>query len=155
MATCQTYQMSIKIEHRNLEIWKTCNDFSVQVRNLILPLSLKVLRHREGERGTIFLLWLFHSPPSRVAPPRTCELAKANRLLPRQVSTLLTFFKFPKSSTRFRCVTSFTLASPRFPSGAIVTSLSDMSALPACAWTPVLMLHLTKPCAELKGSQPN
>ena len=30
------------IEHRDLEIRKTRNDFSVQVRNFLLPLSLKV-----------------------------------------------------------------------------------------------------------------
>ena len=123
--------MSLKIQHRNLEIRKTRNDFSVQV---LLPLSLKVLRHKE--RDTISLSWLFHltHPPSRVTPAEgLCKQAKTNRLPPRQVSSQPTLFKFPKSSARFRCVTSFALASPRFPSWTIVTSLSDTSALPARA----------------------
>ena len=35
---CETYIECPKIEHRNLEIRKTRNDFSVQVRNFLLPL---------------------------------------------------------------------------------------------------------------------
>ena len=60
------------LEHWNLEIRKTRKDFSVQV--LLLPLSLKVLRHKE--RDTIFLCWLFHlAPVSRkfVSPLRARE----------------------------------------------------------------------------------
>ena len=85
------------------------------------------------------------------------EQAKTNRLPPRQVSSQLywLFQNLPKSLARFRCMTSFALSSPRFTSRAIVTFLSDTSAPPACAWTPVLMLHLSNPCTEPKGSQPN
>ena len=148
--------MSIKREHMKLETRKTLNDFSVQVRNLLLPLSLKVLRLRR-ERHNLSILAFSSAPhPSRATPTtRPRQLAKANRLIPRQDSTLLTFFKFPKSSVRFRFVTSFALASPRFSSRDIVTSLSDTSALPTRALTPVLMLHQTNPCAEPKGPQPN
>ena len=130
----RTYNVHIyiyKIEHRNLETRKTHNDFSVQVRNFLVPLSLKVLRHKEREAQS-FYSGFFISPPPISCGTRhkgLCEQAKVERLLPRQVSTLQTFFKFPKSSARFRCVTSFALASPRFPSRAIVTSLSDTSAL--------------------------
>ena len=43
-----------------------------------------------------FYSGFFISPPSRAAPAtRPRELAKANRFLPRQVSTLL-FLKIPK-----------------------------------------------------------
>ena len=42
-----------------------------------------------------------------------------------------------------------------FPIWAIVTSLSDTSAPRACTWTLALMLHLSNPCTEPKGSQPN
>ena len=42
MAMCET---CIK----NLEIRKTRNDFSVQLRNFLLPLNLKVVRHKERE----------------------------------------------------------------------------------------------------------
>ena len=152
--------MSIKIELRNLEIRKTRNDFFVQVRNFfLLPLSLKVLRHK-GRRAQCF-----YSGFSSAPPPNTCgtrhkglhEQAKTNRLPhePGLISTPWLFQNLPKSSARFGCVTSFALSSARFPSRAIVTSLSDTSAPPARVWTPVLMLHLTNPCAEPKSSQPN
>ena len=118
----------IYIESRNT---KNTYEFLVQVRNFLLPLSLKVLRHKERDtQYTFFLFWLFHlppppsratpplppsSPPSRATPAQGLrEQAKANRLLPRQDSTPLTdFFKIPqKSSARFRCATSFALPSP-------------------------------------------
>ena len=115
--------LHIYIEHRNLEIRKTRNDFSVQVRNFLLPLSLKVLRHKEREAQS-FYSGFFICPT-----PNTCgtrhkglrEQAKANRLLPRQVSSLLyrLFQNLPKSSARFRCVTSFALSSPHFQCGLL------------------------------------
>ena len=146
------HRMSLKIEHRNLEIRKTLDDFFVQVWNFLLTLSLNVLGHKEREAQSFYSG--FFICPQHVWHR---EQAKANRLLPKQVSTLLTdFFKISqKSSARFRCVASFALASLRFPSRAIVTSLSDTFALRTHKWTPVLMLHLTNPCAEPKGSQPN
>ena len=55
------HRVSIKTEHRNLEIWKTRNDFFVQVLNFLLPLSLKVLRHKEREAQS-FYSGLFISP---------------------------------------------------------------------------------------------
>ena len=100
------------IEHRNLEIQKTRNDFSVQVRKFLLPLSLKVLRHKE--RGTIFLFWLFHLNTCGTRYKGLHEQAKTNRLPPRQVTSPLVwlFQNLPKSSARFRCVTSFALFNP-------------------------------------------
>ena len=150
--------MSIKIENRNLEIRKTRNDFSIQVRNFLLPLSLKVVRH--NERGRIFLFWLFHLHPAISCGTRhkgLREQAKANRHFRSPVlnSTNWLFQNLPKSSVRFQCMTSITLANLRFLFRAIVTSLSDTSALRTRVWTPVLMLHLTNRCAEPKGSQPN
>ena len=61
------------IEHRNPKTRKTRNDFLVQVRNFLLPLSLKVFRHKE--RGTIFLWWLFHLSPITCGGPATRPLA--------------------------------------------------------------------------------
>ena len=95
--------MCVCVEHRNLET-RINTDFLVQVRNFLLPLSLKVLRHKD--RDTFFLFWPFHLPP-----PNTCGthhkatgLASANKrkpthLLPRQAdSTPLhsDFFKIPQ-----------------------------------------------------------
>ena len=150
--------MSIKIEHRNLEIQKTHNDFSLQVQNFLLPLSLKVLRHKERDTHSFYSSF-FICPPST----HTCgtrhkghwpgfgKKAKANSLLPRQVSTPLTFFKIPKI---FWCMMSPTLCCPHFPSG-LLWHLWVTRLLCARMWTPVLMLHLSNPCTEPKGSQPN
>ena len=120
--------MSIKIEHRSLEIRKTRNDFFVQVRNFLLRLSLKVFRHKERDTHS-FYSGFFICPPllcdTYPRPPRASE-----RQPSRSVSSLNSLFQnLPKFSARFRCVTSFALASLRFPSRAIVTSLSDTSTL--------------------------
>ena len=149
--------MSIKIEHRNLETRKTRNDFFVQVRTFLLPLSLKFLRHKE--RGTIFLFWLFHPPH----PANTCgtrhkglrEQAKTNCLPPRRVSSQLTdFFKIsqnpPRASGAWRHSHSLAPVSHL----GILWHLWVTRPLCARAWTPVLMLHLSNPCTEPKGSQP-
>ena len=69
-------------EHRNLEIQKTLNDFFVQVRNFLLPLSLKVLRHKEREAQS-FYSGLFHLPP----PHLVRHLPKASRASERQPSS--------------------------------------------------------------------
>ena len=107
--------------HRTLEFRNTKNtyDFLVQVRNFLLPLSLKVLRHKERDSHSFYSGFFICLPPISCGTrhkshwPGFGEQAKANRLLPRQDSTLLTdFFKIPKSSERFGFVTSFVLASP-------------------------------------------
>ena len=84
------------------------------------------------------------------------EQAKTNRLPPRQVSSQLSdFFKFsqnpPRTSGAWRH--SHSLASVSHI--GLLWHLWLSRPLCACAWTPVLMLHLNNPCAELKGSQPN
>ena len=67
----------IYIEHRNLEIRKTRNDFSVQVRNFLLPLSLKVLRHKERDTHSFypgfFICPLLISCDTCPRPPRANE----------------------------------------------------------------------------------
>ena len=76
-------------EYRNLEIRKTRNNFSVQVRNFLLPLSLKVLRHKERDTHS-FYSGFFICPLSHATPAQGLhEQAKVNRLLPRQVSSQL------------------------------------------------------------------
>ena len=150
------HRMSIKIEHRNLEIRKTRNDFSVQVRNFLLPLSLKIFRHKGRERHNLSIM-AFSFPPHLV-----WHLPKSSRdsesQPSRPVSSLNSpkwlFQNLPKSSARFRCLTSFVLASLRFPTG-LLWHLWVTPPLCARAWTPVLMLHLSNPCTGLKGSQPN
>ena len=84
------HRMSIKIEHRNLETRQTRNDFFSPVRNYLLPLSLKVLRHKEREAQSLYSGFF-------ICPTNTCgtrhkgprEQAKTNRLPLRQVSSQL------------------------------------------------------------------
>ena len=105
--------LHIYIEHRNLEIRKTCNDFFVQVRTFLLPLSVKVLRHQE--RGTLFLFWLFHLPTPNTYRTRykgLREQVKVNRLVRCLVSTKWLFKNLPKSSALFWCVTSPAFRNP-------------------------------------------
>ena len=91
---------------------KNTYDFLVQVWNFLLPLSLKVLRHKERDTHS-FYSGFFICTPSHAPPVQGLwQAVKANCLLPRQDSTLLTFFKFPKSSAHIQCVMSFALASP-------------------------------------------
>ena len=152
------HRMSIKIKHRNLEIRKTRNDFSVQVRNFLLSFSLKVFRHKEREAQSFYSGFFICLPPQHMwhppqRPPRASE-SQPSSLEAGLNSTNWLFQNLPQPSARFRCVTSFALASLRFPTGQLwhlwVTR-------PFCvyAWTPVLMLHLSNPCTEPKDSQPN
>ena len=87
--------LHIYIEHRNLEIRKTRNDFSVQVRTFLLPLSLKVLRHKE--RGTTFLFWLFHLPHPPQRSPRATESQPSRAV---SSSQLTDFFKISQNPLR-------------------------------------------------------
>ena len=82
----------------HIETRKTLDDFFVQVRNLLLTLSLKVFRHKE--RGHNLSILAFSSAPT----PNTCgtrhkglrEQAKTNRLVRCPVLNSLTFSKSPK-----------------------------------------------------------
>ena len=87
----------IYIEHRNLETRKTRNDFLIQVQNFLLPLRLKVLRHKERDTHS-FYSGFFICPHILCAPAQGLpKQAKVNCLLPRQSSIQLTdFLKIPK-----------------------------------------------------------
>ena len=152
------HRMSIKIEHRNLEIRKTRNDFLVQVRNFLLPLSLKVLRHKERDTHT-FSSGFFICAPHHLV--RHLPKASANK----RKSTLLVrcpvlnstnwLFQNPPNPPHASGAWRHSHLLVQFPIWAIVTSLSDTFASPAHARTPVLMLHLSNPCTEPKVSHPN
>ena len=153
--------MSIKIEHRNLEIRKTRNDFSVPVRNFLLPLSLKVLRHKERDTHSLYSGFFICPPPSRTAPAtKATGLASASKRKPN-------VFSRGRSNS-----TNWLFQNPQNPPRASGAwrhphSVAPVSHLGYCdisewhvrsaarAWTPVLMLHLSNPCTEPKGSQPN
>ena len=84
--------------HRTKESRNTKNtyDFSVQVRNFLLLLSLKVFRHKEREAQS-FYSGFFICPPSRATPAQGLhEQAKVNPS--RSVSSLNSpkFLQIPK-----------------------------------------------------------
>ena len=92
--------------------------------------------------------------PLRATSSCFSEPQKSTVFIQCLVSTLLTFFKFPKSSARFRCVTSL---APRNPTSNVgYCDISEWHVRSVCprALPPASRLHLTYPCAEPKGSQP-
>ena len=129
---------------------KNTYDFFVQVRNFLLPLSLKVFRHKE--RDTVFLCWLFHLPQTTCD---TCRQASASK----RKSTV--FFRGKAQ------LTDFSQISPNHPrtlpvhdvihipwlnflSGIfILTSVNDTSS-PCARQHLRSSLHLTNPCAKRK-----
>ena len=142
--TYNVHKMFIyNIEHRNPETRKTLDDFLVQVRNFLLPLSLKVFRHKEREIHLTFL-----SAPNHVRTRHKAMASKRKSTVFFRGRTQLTFFKSPKIlHTRFRCMMPFTSPSPIWD---FYFDISEWHILPARAWTPALMLHRTNPCAERK-----
>ena len=141
------------IEHRNLETRKILDVFLVQVQNFLLPLSLKVLRHKERNTHS------FYSGLSICPPPILCGACSAQiRLasaspkvnLSHSVSSsqLNWFFsKSPKSSTH-------TSTGQPFYLGFLFWHLW-MTHPPRVRQHQCSSLHQTNPCAEPKGSQPN
>ena len=116
------------------------HDFFVQVRNFLLPLSLKVFRHYERDTHSFYAEFSICPPPSHATPAArpSAWLRRAprvNRLLARQNSTN---WLFSNLSPCFRCVTSLT---------SLVTStlwdfycdISEWHVRFARAWTPALM----------------
>ena len=123
----------IYIEHRVSKHEK--HDFLVQVRNFLLPLSLKVLRQKERDTHSLYS-GLVIRPPSRAAPV-ACKFVwplRAPKVNPSRPVSSLNSTKFlqnsqnpPRASVAWR---HSHLLTP-FPIWAIVTSLSDTSAPPA------------------------
>ena len=102
------------------------------------------------------ILAFFICLPSRSVPvTKATGLASASKRKPtvfsRGRSQLYNdFFKIPKFSGRFRCVTSFALASP----SGLFWHLWVTRPFNVRAWTHVFMLRLSNPCTEPKDSQP-
>ena len=83
-----------------------------------------------------------------VARPRRASESQPSSSGAELNSTQLTFFKSPKIlRARFRCMMSF--KSPSLIRD-FYFDISEWHILPARAWTPALMLHLTNPRAKRK-----
>ena len=76
---------------------KNTYDYSVQVRNNLLPLSLKVLRHKERDTHS-FYSGFFICPHLVRHLPKASASKRKSTIFPLgvQFSAQLTFFKIPK-----------------------------------------------------------
>ena len=115
-----------------------------------------------GERDTIFLCWLLLHCQLSTQPTHGARSAQSRLASPRYESKLsrsdagtqLTdFFQLLKSSAH----TSGAWRHPRplVPITGIFILTSLNGTFSPRAWIPALMLHLTNPCTEPKGSHPN
>ena len=109
------------------------------------------------ERDTIFLCWLLLHRQLSTQPTHGARSAQIRRASPSfesqlshsEAGTQLTAF-FSNLSPRFRCVTSPPSPSLNFYLGFLFWHLWMTHPLRARVRTPVLMLHLTNPCAKRK-----
>ena len=132
---------------------KNTYDFLVQVRNFLLPLSLKVLRHRERDAHSFYSGFsicphqhVWHPPQghwpgfgkqAKVDPSRSVSSSQLS----------LTFSKSSKSFAHFRCVTS----------PAISSSVSHLGHFDISEWhirSARAREHLSNLCVEPKESRP-
>ena len=89
-------------------------------------------------------------PKPRAHPTQSLsELAKVNLLLPRLELNWL-FSNLPKSSALTSGAWHHSHPPVTFPIWDFYFDISEWHILPAHAWTPALMLHLTNPCAKRK-----
>ena len=128
------------------------------------PLSLKVLRHRERDTHSFYSGFFICPPPTTTISCDTCPrprawLRRASESQPSSPEAGLNStnwpFQNPPNPPRASGTWCYPHSVASFPVWAIVTSLSKTSAPRARARKPVLMLHLSNPCTEPKGSQPN
>ena len=142
-------RMFITYIHRTEESRNTKNtyDFLVQVRNFLLPLSLKVFWRKERE--AIFLCWLSQSfyagfsictPPTHVAPDTRPRRARESQPSSQPSRTQLNwlFSKSSKSSARAFGAWhhSHLLVKPSL--WDFYFDICERHILPACALTPAL-----------------
>ena len=89
--------MCVCVQHRNLETRKTRktrNEFSVQVRNFLLPLSF---RNKESEAQSFNCGFFISPPPSCTTPAQGLrEQGKVNRLVRCPVLNSTNFLQIPK-----------------------------------------------------------
>ena len=150
------HRMFITYIHRTQESRNTKNtyDFLVQVRNFLLPLSLKVLRHKERETQSFYAGFSICPRPTRVAPvahkfvwPQRAPKVEPSRS--ESSSQLTDFFQIPQNPPRTLPV-HYVIHIPKSYQGFLFWHLWMTHPPLARAWTPALMLHLTNPCAKRK-----
>ena len=127
----------------------------VQVRNFLLPLSLKVFRHKEID--TIFLSWLFHLPQTTCCTYHKSSVSFKSQLSSLEAKTQLHVWRQELNSLTFSQISAHASGLWRHSHSPVTIPIWDFyfdicewHILPARAWTPALMLHLTNPCAKWK-----
>ena len=149
--TWNGHRMFITYIDRTWESRNTKNtyDFLVQVRNFLLPLSLKVFRHKERE-----IHLTFPSVPNHVRTRPRPWRARESHPSSSGVKTQVTdFSQFPPPKSSAHASGAWRHSHAQV--WDFYFDISEWHILPARAWTPALMLHQTNPCTEPKGSQPN
>ena len=113
-----------------------------------------------GERDTIFLCWLLLHRQLLTQPKRGARSAQSRLASPSSESQpsrseagtqLTAFLRSPNPQPTLPGMTSFTPPGLGF----LFWHLWMTHPLRARAWLLALMLHLTNPCTEPKGSHPN
>ena len=126
---------------------------------LFIPFELKVLRHEERERDTIFLCWLLlhrqlSNQPTRGARSAQSRLASPSsesRLFRSEAGTQLTAFsQIPKASAYASGAWRHSHPLVSIPIWDFYFDISEWHILSVRAWTPALMFHLTNPCTKRK-----
>ena len=145
-------------EHRNLEIRKHETTSLFMCETFLLLLSW---RFRHKERHNLFMPASSSGPylvrhPWRANSSPLSKPQKSNLLIRRLVSTVTNFLRNPQNPPR----ASGAWRHPHFVPRFIISGYCDISAwhvhsVHAHALPPASRLHLTNPCAEPKGSQPN
>ena len=144
-------------EHRNLEIRKhvTTSCSGTKPFYYFWVKGFNIRRETQSFYAGFFIWSLSRAAPMArkfISPQRA---PKVERLRSESSLNSLTFFKSPTNLCALP-VRDVTHTPSPVSSWTIVTSLGDTSIHPrAPTLTPASMLHLTNPCAEPKGSQPN
>ena len=103
-----------------------------------------------GERDTIFLCWLLLHRQLTTQPRRGARWAQSRLASPRSESRLSRL----EAGTKISAHASDALRHPHplvlIPIWDFYFDISEWHILSARAWTPVLMLPLTNPCAKRK-----
>ena len=147
-----TYNLHIyiyNIEHRNLEIQNTRNDFSVQVRNFLLSLSLKVLRHKERDIHSFYSGFFLCPRPHLVRHLPKASASKRKSTVSSRGRSQLYSQKSPQILRALPVRDLIRTYLPRFPSRLLWYLWVTRLLRRACAWTPALMLHLSNPCRKV------
>ena len=151
------HRMFLTYIHRTYESRNTKNtyDFLVQVRNFSLPLSLKVLRHKERDTYSFYSGFFICLPrPSRAAPVvRAPKLDPSRPVFSSQLNWL---FQNPQNPPRTSGAWRHSHSLAPFPISGFYCDISEWYGRSAHARRHLRScLHLANPCTEPKGSQPN